>query len=52
MLRIAIISPSVRRGRNSHKAALYIKAFIEEKTDAVVDMIDLLQYNFPLFDEG
>ncbi|MDY0099915.1 MAG: NAD(P)H-dependent oxidoreductase [Bacteroidales bacterium] len=51
MLRIAIISPSVRRGRNSHKAALYIKAFIEEKTDAVVDMIDLLQYNFPLFDE-
>lgn len=48
---IAIISPSVRKGRKSHRAALYIKSFIEERTLAEVNMIDLAKHNFPLFDE-
>ena len=48
---IAIVSPSVRKGRYSHRAALYFKNFLEEKNLSAVEMLDLFKYNFPLFDE-
>jgi NAD(P)H-dependent FMN reductase len=51
MPHIAIISASVRRDRKSHRAALYFKNFIESNNLASVEMLDLLEYNFPLFDE-
>ncbi|MGA3013720.1 MAG: NAD(P)H-dependent oxidoreductase [Bacteroidales bacterium] len=51
MVQIAILSASVRKGRNSHRVALFFKRFIEEKNLASVEIIDLNEYKFPLFDE-
>nr|WP_121273322.1 NAD(P)H-dependent oxidoreductase [Pedobacter schmidteae] len=51
MSHIAIISASVRRGRNSHRTALYFKNFIETAGLASVEILDLNEYHFPLFDE-
>lgn len=48
--RIAIISGSVRTGRNSHRAALYMQRAAEAAGHAV-DLIDLAAYAFPLFEE-
>lgn len=48
---IAIISASVREGRKSHRVALFFKKFIEEKNLASVEIIDLNQYDFPIFHE-
>lgn len=48
---IVIISASVRTGRNSHRVALYFKNYLEENELAVVEILDLQKYNFPLFDE-
>lgn len=51
MKEIAIISPSVRRSRNSHRVALYLMKFLEENNIAAPVLVDLAAYNFPLFDE-
>jgi NAD(P)H-dependent FMN reductase len=51
MVNIAIISSSIRNGRESHHVALYFKRFLEEKNLASVDLLDLLTYDFPLFNE-
>lgn len=51
MPQIAIISSSVRTGRNSHRVTLYFKNYLEENKLATVEMLDLKEYNFPLFDE-
>lgn len=51
MKTIAIISSSVRRGRNSHRVALYMKNYIVENNLADVEILDLKEYDFPLFDE-
>jgi len=51
MPKIAIISPSVRKGRNSHRAALYFSDFINETGLGNAEILDLLEYNFPLFNE-
>ncbi len=51
MHRIAIISSSVRIKRQSHLVALYFKKYLEENNLAVVEMLDLNEYNFPLFKE-
>jgi len=51
MKTIAIISPSVRRGRNSHRVAIFFKRYIEENKLALAEILDLKEYNFPLFDE-
>jgi NAD(P)H-dependent FMN reductase len=51
MKTIAIISSSVRRGRNSHRIALYFKRYIEENKLGSAEILDLKEYNFPLFDE-
>lgn len=51
MLHIAIISSSVRTGRQSHRVALYFKKYLEENRIATTEILDLNKYNFPLFEE-
>jgi NAD(P)H-dependent FMN reductase len=51
MIHIAIISASVRHGRNSHRTALYFQNYLTENNLAAVEIIDLKEYQFPLFDE-
>lgn len=51
MPHVAIISSSVRTGRNSHRVALYFKNYLETNNLATVEILDLNEYNFPLFDE-
>jgi NAD(P)H-dependent FMN reductase len=51
MSHIAIISSSVRTGRNSHRVALYFKSYLEENNLASVEILDLKTYNFPFFEE-
>jgi len=50
-VRICIISSSVRRGRASHRAALYTRDLLKKEYGADVEILDLLEYNFPLFEE-
>jgi NAD(P)H-dependent FMN reductase len=51
MPHIAILSSSVRTGRVSHRIALYFKRFLEEKNLATGEILDLLQFKFPVFEE-
>lgn len=51
MTNIAILSSSIRTDRNSHRVALYFKAYLENNGLAHVEMLDLKDYNFPLFNE-
>ena len=51
MLHLAILSASVREGRNSHRVSLFLERLIREKNLATVEIIDLKEYNFPLFHE-
>jgi NAD(P)H-dependent FMN reductase len=51
MPHISIISSSVRKDRNSHRVALYLRKYLEENKLATSEILDLKEYNFPLFDE-
>lgn len=51
MYNIALISASVRTGRNSHRVALYLSNYIKEHELAAVEMLDLYEYQFPVFSE-
>lgn len=51
MKKIAIISPSVRQGRKSHRVALWFKSYLEGNNLATTEILDLAEYRFPLFDE-
>lgn len=51
MPQLAIICASVRKDRKSSRVALYFKGFIEERKLADVEVLDLLDYNFPVFHE-
>lgn len=51
MPHIVILSASVRIERNSHRVALYFKKFLEENKTASSEILDLTEYNFPLFTE-
>jgi NAD(P)H-dependent FMN reductase len=51
MKRIGIISASVRKNRKSHRVALFFKNYIEENKLAEADIIDLNEYQFPVFNE-
>lgn len=51
MPHIEIISASVRAGRKSHRVALYFKNYLELNKHATANILDLNEYNFPLFDE-
>lgn len=51
MSKIVILSSSVRIGRSSNRVALYFKKYIEENKIATVEIIDLNEYQFPVFNE-
>jgi len=51
MTHIAIISSSVRTGRNSHRVALFFQHYLTAHNLATVEIIDLNEYRFPIFDE-
>jgi len=48
---IAILSASVRIHRRSQRVALYFKTYIEENKLATVEILDLNEYQFPVFNE-
>lgn len=50
-MHIVILSSSVRRGRKSHRVALYLQNYIAENKLASVEIVDLMDYNFPVFEE-
>ena len=50
-MNISIISSSVRIDRKSHRVALFFKNYIEENKLATVDLLDLNEYKFPIFEE-
>ncbi len=51
MPHIAIISSSVRRERKSHYVALYFKSYLEENNLSTSEIVDLKEYNFPIFED-
>ena len=51
MPHIAIISSSVRTGRNTHRVALFFQRYITENNLATAEILDLREYNFPIFEE-
>jgi NAD(P)H-dependent FMN reductase len=48
---IAIISASVRTGRSSHRVALYFQNYLRNRNLATPEILDLNEYQFPLFNE-
>jgi NAD(P)H-dependent FMN reductase len=50
MPHISIISSSIRPDRNSHRVALYFKNYLTENNLSKPEILDLKEYNFPLFD--
>jgi NAD(P)H-dependent FMN reductase len=50
-MKIVIISASVRTGRASHRVALYFQNYIKENNLGNVNMLDLNDYQFPIFEE-
>lgn len=51
MPHIAIISASVRIGRVSHRVARYFEQYITDHQLGTVEILDLKEYNFPIFEE-
>lgn len=50
-MKIAIISSSVREDRKSNRVALFFKNYIEANNIASADVLDLYDYQFPVFEE-
>jgi NAD(P)H-dependent FMN reductase len=51
MPHIAILSSSVRRERKSHSVALYFQKYLEENNLATTEILDLKEYDFPIFED-
>lgn len=51
MLHISILSSSVRRERKSHRVALYFQKYLQERNIATVEILDLKEYKFPIFED-
>jgi NAD(P)H-dependent FMN reductase len=49
MRHISIISSSVREGRKSHNVSLYFQNYLTENNLATTEIIDLKEYDFPIF---
>jgi NAD(P)H-dependent FMN reductase len=49
MDKISIISSSIREERKSHRVALYFNKYLGGNNLALSEIIDLKEYNFPLF---
>lgn len=50
-MKIAVISSSVRDGRQSHRLALFLKEYVGLAFGADTEILDLKEYGFPLFGE-
>jgi len=51
MPNILILSSSVRLGRNSHRLALFFRQYLLENQLAQAEILDLNEYQFPIFEE-
>ena len=51
MYRISIISSSIRTDRKSHNVALYLEKYINDINVAKVEILDLKEFDFPIFEE-
>jgi NAD(P)H-dependent FMN reductase len=51
MSRIVVLSSSVRKGRNSHRVALFFRNFLVDYKHIETEIVDLAEYNFPVFEE-
>jgi NAD(P)H-dependent FMN reductase len=51
MYKITILSSSIRIGRKSHRVALYFQKYLTENKLASAEILDLAEYDFPLFRE-
>lgn len=51
MSEILIISSSIRKKRNSHRVALFLQQYIAKRGLGEPEILDLREYNFPLFEE-
>jgi NAD(P)H-dependent FMN reductase len=51
MPHISIISASVRTGRISHRVALYLQQYLTTHNLATTEILDLKEYQFPIFHE-
>lgn len=51
MTNYAILSSSVRTARNSHRVAIFLQKLIEKRQSGTVTMLDLNEYQFPVFTE-
>lgn len=51
MIKIAIIAASVRAERKSQRVALYFKKYLEQQQLAIAEIVDLKEYDFPVFEE-
>src|SRR6266478_9793820 len=50
-LRIAVIIGSTRPGRNSEAVAKWVYKTAKKRTDAEFELVDIKDFNLPLFDE-
>lgn len=50
-MNIVILSASVRTGRKSHRLALYFENYIKQNQLADAEILDLNDYQFPIFNE-
>ena len=50
MQHISIISSSVRKERKSHYVTLYFQDYIKDRNLATTEILDLKEYNFPIFE--
>lgn len=51
MPHIAILSSSIRPDRKSHRVALYFEQYFADNELATTEILDLREYNFPIFSE-
>ncbi|MDO5677008.1 MAG: NAD(P)H-dependent oxidoreductase [Propionibacteriaceae bacterium] len=50
-MKIAIITGTTRPGRKSLAVAEWVKSIADERTDATYEIVDIAEYDLPLFDE-
>ena len=50
-LRIAIVTGSTRPGRNNEAVARWVHQIAQQRTDALFELVDIADYQLPLFDE-
>lgn len=51
MVKIGIITGSTRPGRNNEAVAKWVYDLLKDKTEAEVELVDIVDYNLPLLDE-